>query len=155
MICCEPTQRVGIHYSASSYDNSTALLFGYPPPTHAVYPVSVQIRDPPSDGVFAHGLYLWGIEWEKNAALEITDTHPKQTLPSPLPALQVTAVHTTQESTAAAKEATKGPFPFNAPCYLHTTSPRVSPVLDVCFISNDIPASRWPIRGVICYLRPF
>ncbi len=111
-----------------------------------------QIRDPPTEGLFAYGLHLWGVEWEKNAALEITDTHPKQSLPSLLPVLHITAVRTTQESSTAGKDINKGPFPFSAPCYVSTTS---LPVLDVCFVSSDIPASRWPMRGAVCCLRPF
>ena len=117
--------------------------------------ICAQIRDPPAEGLFAYGLHLWGVEWEKNAALEITDTHPKQSLPSPLPVLHVTAVRTTLESSTAGKESNKGPFLFSAPCYVSTTSLGESPVLDVCFVSSDIPASRWPMRGVVCCLRPF
>ena len=62
------------------------------------------------------------MEWEKNTALKITNTHPKQSLPSPLPVLHVTAVRTTLESSTAGKESNKRPFPFSAPCYASTTS---------------------------------
>ena len=36
----------------------------------------LQIRDPPAEGMFIFGLYLWGCAWEKTAG-ELHDTPPK------------------------------------------------------------------------------
>jgi len=35
------------------------------------------LRDPPKEGIFIHGLFLWGCHWEKNGS-ELID-HPVKT----------------------------------------------------------------------------
>ncbi len=37
----------------------------------------LQIRDPPAEGMFVFGLYLWGCAWEKTTG-DLQDSAPKQ-----------------------------------------------------------------------------
>jgi dynein heavy chain len=49
---------------------------------------SPQIRDPPSEGMFVFGIYLWGVAWEKTTG-ELLDMPPKQPCAS-LPVIHLT-----------------------------------------------------------------
>jgi len=50
--------------------------------------VSVQLRDPPSEGFFLHGVYMWGCAWDKTSG-EIMDVAPRYAQ-APLPVIHVT-----------------------------------------------------------------
>jgi len=55
----------------------------------------LQLRDPPAEGFFLHGVYLWGCSWDKTSG-EMLDSPPKHG-PIPLPVIHVTFTTETQK----------------------------------------------------------
>ena len=114
-----------------------------------------QIRDPPQDGLFIYGLYLWGTHFEKSTNLDLADTSPRSTNPSPLPIVHLTIRSSSAGLVSNTTTENKPPYVCYSPCYL-TRSHRKQPSLfHVKVISNDTGATKWSLRNMFCTLRPF
>ena len=109
-----------------------------------------KLREPATDGVFIHGIYVWGCSWEKTTG-ELQDAPPKAG-PSLLPVIHVTAIPFSEKTSLADPQ--KSQFLYECPCYASRVSTR-EPVLLVDIEHKDFPATRWPLRGISCTLRPF
>ncbi|KAI8520697.1 hypothetical protein Bbelb_004510 [Branchiostoma belcheri] len=106
------------------------------------------LRDPPNEGMFVFGLYLWGCTWEKTTS-ELLDTPPKSG-PSTLPVIHVTCVPQSDKLTDPVKAAET----YQCPCYISRTNCR-EPVLTLDVRHDGITATRWSLRGLAGTLRPF
>eukprot|EP00112_Aurelia_sp_Birch-Aquarium-sp1_P011500 Seg2418.5 transcript_id=Seg2418.5/GoldUCD/mRNA.D3Y31 product="Dynein heavy chain 5 axonemal" protein_id=Seg2418.5/GoldUCD/D3Y31 len=111
---------------------------------------SQQLREPPADGIFIYGVFLWGASWEKTTG-ELQDAPPKSG-PSLLPVLHVTAVPYSEKHSLSDPQ--KGQYSYECPCYGSRICPR-DPILHVDIDHKDVPGTRWPLRGISCTLRPF
>eukprot|EP00794_Sanderia_malayensis_P000407 gene407-1042_t len=108
------------------------------------------LREPPTEGLFIYGIYLWGCSWEKTIG-ELQDASPKSG-PSLLPVIHVTAIPYSEKPSLV--DAQKSQFCYECPCYASRVSER-DPLFLVDIEHKDIPGTRWPLRGISCTLRPF
>lgn len=109
------------------------------------------LRDPPSEGVFLHGVYLWGCSWEKTTG-EMQDTPPKRG-PTNLPVLHVTFVLESAKL-GAGNDLVRPVDYYGCPVYVSTTSKR-KPVFELDVVRESIPSSRWALRGLTATIRPY
>lgn len=110
-----------------------------------------QIREPPADGMFVYGVYLWGCHFEKTTTLELFDSPPKSSLPSLLPVIHLSA-HSLPLSTQTSDS--KSPYLSYCPCFA-TRSCRDQPLFFLKITSNDTSTNKWAMRNLFCTLRPF
>jgi len=108
------------------------------------------LREPSPDGMFIHGLYLWGCGWEKTTG-ELQDAPPKSG-PSLLPVVHVTAIPYSEKVSLVDPQ--KSQFSYECPCYSSRTS-FSQPILHVDIEHKDVLSTKWPLRGICCTLRPF
>ncbi|XP_066278010.1 uncharacterized protein [Branchiostoma lanceolatum] len=106
------------------------------------------LRDPPTEGMFVFGMYLWGCTWEKTTS-ELLDTPPKSG-PSALPVIHITCVPQSDKLTDPVKAAET----YQCPCYISRTNCK-EPVLTLDVRHDGITATRWSLRGLAGTLRPF
>ena len=97
-----------------------------------------------------YGIHMWGATWDRTSN-EVTDVAPKLG-PQPLPIVHVTAISQTEKM--ALMDLGKCASVYSSPCYLSKSS-KGSILMNIDVKRDDIPALRWPLRGVICSLRPF
>ncbi|KAG8582082.1 hypothetical protein GDO81_007910 [Engystomops pustulosus] len=107
------------------------------------------IRDPPHEGIFVHGIHLWGVHWNKTNG-EIVDSPPKHNLNilpvvhlQCLPISEKSGIHDTQKSDT-----------YLCPVYLSSTSVR-EPVFNLDIYKENIASSRWALRGMKATIQPF
>lgn len=111
-----------------------------------------QIRDPPSEGLFIYGTYLWGTHFEKTTNLELHDIPPRSIQPSSLPVLHISLRPLSQVLQPPSD--TKPPFTHYVPC-IHTRSSNRQPIFYLKISSNDVTSNKWTLRNLTCSLRPF
>jgi dynein heavy chain len=101
------------------------------------------LKAPPENGVYVHGLYLDGAAWNKKEG-KLVDSPPK--VPTmPLPALYICVVE---------KSAKKYDFQvYECPCYTRQVRGNQTYVFSAELKTEELP-SRWILRGVaiICSL---
>ena len=109
-----------------------------------------QLREPPLEGIFLYGLYMWGCAWEKTTG-DLMDAPPRHG-PTPLPVVHITVVP--QSEKQCLHDPQKAAVSYSCPCYPSRICPR-EPVLMLDIDNKDVSASRWPLRGLCATLRPF
>lgn len=109
-----------------------------------------QLREPPLDGMFVYGIYLWGCAWEKTTG-DLLDAPPKSG-PTPLPVVHIIALPQTEK--AALNDPVRAAVSYSCPCYSSRICAR-EPVMLLDVDNKDIPSTRWPLRGLSSTLRPF
>ncbi|KAL3815567.1 hypothetical protein ACHAXA_000299 [Cyclostephanos tholiformis] len=104
-----------------------------------------QIKTPPEEGIYIHGLYLDGAAWSRQES-SLVESAPKQ-LFSPLPVLHVTAVERKLEEKSR-KDQFGNIGPYECPVYKYASR------TDKTFIfyanlrcTEDKPPSHWILRG--------
>ena len=117
--------------------------------------ITLQIRDPPAEGMFVFGIYLWGVAWEKTTG-ELLDMPPKQTCAS-LPVIHLTCWPQGEKPTG---DSTKQSEIYACPVYhsrhLHASGAGPQkPILEIDLQHSGIPASRWGLRGLSATIRPY
>ena len=116
----------------------------------------LQIRDPPQEGMFLYGMYLWGTHFEKSTSLDLSDTPPRSVCPSGLPIVHLTIRDPSFLPLNNTTSETKPPFTYYAPCYFSRNQcHQTPPLFYVKTISNDVNATKWSLRNMFCTLRPF
>jgi dynein heavy chain len=108
------------------------------------------VREPPSEGLFVYGIHLWGATWDRTTN-EVTDVASKHS-PQPLPIVHVNAISQTEKT--AMMDLGKSASVYSSPCYLSRSS-KGRIIMNVDVKQDDVPALHWPLRGVICSLRPY
>ena len=73
----------------------------------SAFATSLQLRDPPPDGVFVYGFYVWNASWDRTSA-ELADAPPKQT-PCQLPVVHLTFTRQTDKQGKGAGGPAAGP----------------------------------------------
>lgn len=118
----------------------------------------MQLRDPPSEGYFVYGFYLWNASWDKTGQ-ELVDAMPKQAL------LQLPVVHLTfcaerdkpinqQHDPARLLEQFQCPV-FHSRVGLARSPQDHDAVMKIDMKHEGINAQRWALRGVYCTLKPY
>ncbi|XP_071954985.1 uncharacterized protein [Antedon mediterranea] len=107
------------------------------------------VRDPPQEGMFVYGIYIWGCTWEKTTA-ELQDIAPRHG-PTPLPIIHIVCIPASEKP--AASELVRYET-FSCPVYPTRVSPR-EPVFLMDVRHDNIPPSRWALRGLAATIRPF
>ncbi|XP_056421918.1 uncharacterized protein LOC130362045 isoform X2 [Hyla sarda] len=107
------------------------------------------IRDPPQEGIFVHGVHLWGVHWNKTDG-EIVDSPPKHSL-NILPVIHLQCFPTSEMS---GNYDTQKSDTYLCPVYLSSTSIR-EPVFHLNIHKENIASSRWALRGMKATVHPF
>lgn len=108
------------------------------------------LREPPLDGMFVYGIYLWGCAWEKTTG-DLLDAPPKLG-PTPLPVVHIVALP--QIEKASLNDPVRAAVSYSCPCYSSRICQR-EPVMLLDVDNKDVPSTRWPLRGLSSTLRPF
>lgn len=108
------------------------------------------LREPPLDGMFVYGIYLWGCAWEKTTG-DLLDAPPKSG-PTPLPVVHIVALPQTEK--ASLNDPVRAAVSYSCPCYSSRICQR-EPVMLLDVDNKDVPSTRWPLRGLSSTLRPF
>ena len=111
---------------------------------------ALQIREPPAEGMFIYGLYLWGCTWEK-AVTELVDSPPRHSCAS-LPVIHVTCWP--QGEKPVLQDPVRAAETYACPVY-HTSVSDKAPVMELDLSHGGIPASRWALRGLKATIRNF
>ncbi|XP_033113255.1 dynein heavy chain 5, axonemal-like isoform X2 [Anneissia japonica] len=107
------------------------------------------VRDPPQEGMFVYGIYIWGCTWEKTTG-ELQDLAPRHG-PTPLPIIHIICIPASEKQIVT--EPTRYET-FSCPVYPTRVSPR-EPVFLMDVRHDSIPPSRWSLRGLAATIRPF
>nr|XP_014351636.1 PREDICTED: dynein heavy chain 8, axonemal-like [Latimeria chalumnae] len=111
---------------------------------------SLEMRDPPQDGMFVYGVHVWGVTWHKTEA-ELLDSPHKQS-PATLPVIHLHCLPVSDKG--GPSDLPKMSDMYRCPVYISTRSPR-EPVLYLNIHKDNIPAFRWALRGMKATLHPF
>jgi dynein heavy chain len=103
-----------------------------------------QIRSPPSEGIYVHGLSLEGAGWNKIEGTLVESEAKK--LFVPLPVLHVTA-NTKSEEFKVRKDIFGTQGPYEAPCYKYPCRTDRFMVMMVTLKGGDRPPAHWALRG--------
>ncbi|XP_073445808.1 uncharacterized protein [Dendrobates tinctorius] len=107
------------------------------------------IRDPPQEGIFVHGVHLWGVNWNKTDG-EIVDSPPKHCL-NVLPVIHLQCLPTSEKSGI---HDTYKSDTYQCPVYCSSTSIR-EPVFNLDIHKENVSCSRWALRGMKATIHPF
>jgi len=99
-----------------------------------------QIKSPPKEGIYVHGLFLEGARWEGKSNGHLNESEPK-ILFSPLPVLYFTA------TTMKLKVETRNSSPYECPLYRYTSRTGRWLITDVA-LSTKLKPEHWILRGV-------
>lgn len=129
----------------------------------SLYLISIQLREGPSEGIFVHGVYLWGVGWDKNS-MDALDVCPRST-PTQLPVIHVHPVSADSMAKEAGTMPTGGavtsqsaklpanhPSVFPCPVYHSQATKSDSPLFTLEFVKHE---DRMAIRGAHATLRSF
>ncbi|XP_069461306.1 uncharacterized protein [Ambystoma mexicanum] len=108
------------------------------------------IRDPPHEGMFIYGIHIWGVSWNKTDA-ELLDSSPKQSA-SLLPVVHLHCLPMSEK--IGVNDPLKASDAYSCPVYISSTSPR-DPVLQLDVQKENVPSSRWSLRGMKATIHPF
>lgn len=95
------------------------------------------------------GLYMWHATWDRTSS-EVIDVASK-VVPQSLPIVHITAVPETEK--IAAMDLAKYTSVYSCPCYL-SKSNRSKIIMNIDVKQDEVSTLRWPLRGVMCTLRP-
>ncbi|XP_041355189.1 dynein gamma chain, flagellar outer arm-like isoform X3 [Gigantopelta aegis] len=108
------------------------------------------LRDPPQEGMFVFGIYMWGCAWEKTTG-ELLDGPPRTSCAS-LPVVHVTC-HPLSDKPSL-QEPNRAAETFSCPVYHSRIAPRDS-VFEMDVRREGIPSTRWALRGLSATIRPY
>ena len=108
------------------------------------------MRDPPQEGMFIYGIYIWGCTWEKTTG-ELQDTPPRHG-PTPLPIVHIMCMP--QSEKPALNDPQKAVETFNCPVYPTRVSAR-DPVFTMDVRHDNVSATKWALRGMAATIRPY
>ncbi|XP_023932050.1 dynein heavy chain 8, axonemal-like [Lingula anatina] len=108
------------------------------------------LRDPPQEGMFVFGLYMWGCAWEKTTG-ELLDLPPKHGC-TPLPVVHITCWPQSEKPNI--QDPTRAAETYACPLFHSRTAPR-DPIMEIDVRRENIPATRWALRGLSATIRPY
>ncbi|XP_035829673.1 dynein heavy chain 5, axonemal isoform X2 [Aplysia californica] len=108
------------------------------------------LRDPPQEGMFVWGIYVWGCAWEKTTG-ELQDLPPR-TGCAALPVVHVTCWPVAEKPST--QDSTRASETYACPVY-HSRLARQEVVLEMDVRREGIAGSRWALRGLAGTIRPY
>merc|ERR1712151_721281 len=108
------------------------------------------LRDPPAEGIFIYGIYLWGCGWEK-ATGDLQDAPPTKNAPHSLPVIHVQGVPESEKPPMVGVDMQKT-SQFQVPVFPSRITER-DRIFDVDIEQREVSAARWALRGISCTLR--
>ncbi|ESO89151.1 hypothetical protein LOTGIDRAFT_229063 [Lottia gigantea] len=108
------------------------------------------LRDPPHEGMFIYGIYMWGCAWEKTTG-ELQDAPPRTSCAT-LPVVHLTCLPVTEKH--GAQDSTKSYETYQCPVYNSRIASR-DPVMEMDVRREGVAASRWALRGLSATIRPY
>ncbi|XP_070190368.1 uncharacterized protein [Littorina saxatilis] len=108
------------------------------------------LRDPPQEGMFVFGIYVWGCTWEKTTG-ELQDSPPR-TGCAALPVVHLTCWPASDKPTG--QDSTRASETYQCPVYHSRIAPR-EVVMEMDVRREGIPATRWALRGLSATIRPY
>ncbi|CAF0814844.1 unnamed protein product, partial [Brachionus calyciflorus] len=110
------------------------------------------LRDPPKEGMFVYGLYLWGCHWEKSTS-ELVDQPVKfKEGNMPLPVIHLTCWLESEKPLL--NDSSKSQDLYKCPVYPNRNE-RDQSVFEIDLMHAGVPASKWAMRGVCATLKPY
>uniref|UniRef100_K1RBU0 Dynein heavy chain 8, axonemal n=1 Tax=Magallana gigas TaxID=29159 RepID=K1RBU0_MAGGI len=103
------------------------------------------LLQPPPEGVYIHGIHLWGCSIEKTTN-EFQDQASRQGY-APLPVLHLQCYPVNE------KPALQEPS-FQCPLYASRIAPR-DPIMEIDIKKEGIPPMRWALRGLTATIWPY
>ncbi|XP_025098007.1 LOW QUALITY PROTEIN: dynein gamma chain, flagellar outer arm-like [Pomacea canaliculata] len=108
------------------------------------------LRDPPQEGMFVHGIYIWGCTWEKTTG-ELQDSPPRTSCAA-LPVVHLTCWPAGEKPIV--QDSTRATETYQCPVYHSRIAPR-EVVMEMDVRRDGIPATRWALRGLSATIRPY
>ncbi|KAF6038218.1 hypothetical protein EB796_003489 [Bugula neritina] len=108
------------------------------------------LRDPPAEGMFVHGIYIWGASWEKTTG-ELIDAPPRHGCTA-LPVIHVTCWPLSEKPSM--QDPVKVNETYQCPVFPSRLTAR-EPIFEIDLRHDSIPATRWALRGLSATVRPF
>ncbi|XP_030850579.1 dynein heavy chain 8, axonemal isoform X3 [Strongylocentrotus purpuratus] len=107
------------------------------------------VRDPPQEGMFVYGVYVWGCSWEKTTG-ELQDSPPRHgaTL---LPIIHITTMPYSEKPAYNEQRTSEM---YLCPVYPTRICAR-SPVFLLDVKHDNVSASKWALRGLAATIRPY
>lgn len=109
-----------------------------------------QLRDPPQEGMFVYGIYMWGCAWEKTTG-ELQDAPPRSGYAT-LPVVHLTCVLMSEKP--ALQDPNRAAETYQCPVYPSRIAARES-IMEMDVRREGISASRWALRGLSATIRPY
>lgn len=109
------------------------------------------IQQPAQQGMYIYGIYIWGCAWEKTTT-ELMDSPPKSPGYATIPVVQLYCIPANEKPTVL--DPTKAYETYQCPVYPSRIAPR-DPILEMDVRRENIPATRWALRGLSATLRPY
>ncbi|XP_071801693.1 uncharacterized protein [Asterias amurensis] len=133
-----------------NYGNNTTQIEPFVFQTEITARDKDHVRDPPQEGMFIYGIYIWGCTWEKTTG-ELQDTPPRHG-PTPLPIVHIMCMP--QSEKPALNDPQKAAETFNCPVYPTRVSAR-DPVFTMDVRHDNVSATKWALRGMAATIRPY
>lgn len=103
---------------------------------------SENVRSPPKEGVYVHGLFVEGARWDKHSS-SVAESEPKK-LYAAMPIVHVTAV---SSNLMREKRNAMGPS-YDAPVYRYPTRTERYRVFNIALPTRHASSDHWILRGV-------
>ena len=108
------------------------------------------MRDPPQEGMFIYGIYIWGCTWEKTTG-ELQDTPPRHG-PTPLPIVHVLCMPHSEKYTYV--EGQREVSLFMCPVYPTRVNAQ-EPIFMMDVKHDNVSATKFALRGLAATIRPY
>jgi dynein heavy chain len=114
--------------------------------------IQTKLRDPPKEGMFIYGLYLWGCHWEKSTCELIDHASKNKEGYMPLPVILLTC-HAESEKPLL-NDSTRASDLYECPVYM-ARNQRDQSIMYIDVWHAGVPSQRWSMRGVCATLKPY
>ncbi|XP_074662754.1 uncharacterized protein LOC141915202 [Tubulanus polymorphus] len=108
------------------------------------------LRDPPPEGMFIYGIYIWGCSWDKTSG-ELQDAPSRHTCTT-LPVIHVTCWPTSEKP--GSQDILRVSETYTCPVF-PTRNNTNDVIMEVDLRHDGIPATRWSLRGLSATCRPY
>ncbi|XP_053397319.1 dynein axonemal heavy chain 5-like isoform X6 [Mercenaria mercenaria] len=108
------------------------------------------LRDPPQEGMFVYGIYIWGCAWEKTTG-ELQDAPPRSGYAT-LPVVHLTCWPANEKPIL--QDSNRAAETYQCPVYASRIATR-DPIMELDVRREGIPSARWSLRGLSATIRPY
>ncbi|KAL4232681.1 hypothetical protein ACF0H5_007369 [Mactra antiquata] len=108
------------------------------------------LRDPPQEGMFVYGIYIWGCAWEKTTG-ELQDAPPRSGYAT-LPVVHLTCWPCNEKPIM--QDNNRAAETYQCPVYASRIATR-DPIMELDVRREGIPSARWSLRGLSATIRPY